>query len=407
VKVLTFTTLYPNRETPGLGVFVENRVARVAAADGVSLRVVAPVARVPFPLRAATRHAARPAVPEREERRGVAVSHPRYPVVPRIGLPAAAALLYAGTRSHVEGLLRDGFEADLLDAHYVYPDGVAAALLARRLGLPLALTARGTDLNLYARLPGLRGMIRWALRRADCAIAVSEALARRAVALGAPAERVRTLRNGVDLERFRILDRERARRDLGLRAPVLGSVGNLWAHKGHGLVIEALKHLPGLQLVVVGEGAERRRFEALASALGVRERVRFLGALPHERMCELYNALDALVLASSREGCPNVVLEAMACGTPVVGTKVGGIPELVTDADCGLLAEERTPEALSDAVRRLLAAPPARERVRVRAERFGWDETVQGVVEVFRGIVAERGATPERRSREARLRGPR
>jgi glycosyltransferase involved in cell wall biosynthesis len=275
---------------------------------------------------------------------------------------------------------------------------VAAALLARRLGKPLVITGRGTDLNLLPRWRRVRRMIRWAAERADACITVSAALREVLIELGIDAGKVRVLRNGVDLVTFAPRNREAARRAWGLEGPTIASVGHLIERKGHDHVIAALPALPDVRLLIAGDGPERRRLESLAAELGVAERVRFAGTVPHERLTEVYNAVDALVLASSREGWPNVVLEALACGTPVVATRVWGTPEIVTQPEAGLLLDERTPAAIAAGMRRLLAAPPDRAATRRFAERFSWDETTAGQIELFRSIV-------ERRAHEAR--GPR
>jgi glycosyltransferase involved in cell wall biosynthesis len=165
------------------------------------------------------------------------------------------------------------------------------------------------------------------------------------------------------------------------------TVGYLIERKGHHLVIEALQRLPQFQLVVVGSGPERKALDDLAQRLGVAERVQFVGTVPQSELYLYYSAADVLVLASSREGWANVLLEAMACGTPVVATRIWGTPEVVTAPVAGRLAGERTAGALSEAVRDLFGNLPSRSDVRRYAEQFGWAETTQGQIELFRSIV--------------------
>jgi len=204
------------------------------------------------------------------------------------------------------------------------------------------------------------------------------------------------LRNGVDLEQFRPSDRERARRDLRVTKLTLASVGNLVELKGHHLVIEALTLLPDWQLLIAGEGPERGRLTALATSLGVGARVTFLGEIPHEQMASIYSAADILVLASSREGWPNVVLEAMACGTPVVATAVGGVTEMLSTPMAGRLLEERSTAAIAAKVRDLLADGPDRAATRSHAETFSWEAITAGQVSIFRKVLAERRPAPQR-----------
>ena len=204
------------------------------------------------------------------------------------------------------------------------------------------------------------------------------------VTLGADAEAVTVLRNGVDLRQFSPPeDREAARKTLGLQGPTLVSVGHLIERKRHHLVIEALVHLPDWSLVIAGEGPERGRLESLAYRLGVANRVRLLGARPHAALGEIYGAADVLVLASSREGWANVLLEAMACGTPVVASDIPGNSEVVQRREAGLIAGRNTAEGLAEAVRALWAEAPARDAVRAYAEAFSWEATSTGQIEVF------------------------
>jgi glycosyltransferase involved in cell wall biosynthesis len=170
------------------------------------------------------------------------------------------------------------------------------------------------------------------------------------------------------------------------------SVGHLIERKGHDIAIEALRYLPDYQLLLAGQGPEQSNLKSLATRLGVHGRVRFLGSVPHEELRTIYSAADALVLASSREGWPNVLLEAMACGTPVVASPVWGNPEIVSSPDAGVLMRSRTAEGLSEAVNSLFASLPDRNATRAFAEKFSWVETSQGQVRLFQRILQEREA---------------
>jgi glycosyltransferase involved in cell wall biosynthesis len=169
---------------------------------------------------------------------------------------------------------------------------------------------------------------------------------------------------------------------------MLLSVGNLLAFKGHGLIIEALSLLPGCELVIAGEGPDRAAFDALARQAGVSARVRFAGSLSQHDLRRYYCAADALVLASSREGWPNVLLEAMACGTPVVATRVGGVPEIVKSLDAGVIVEQRSAAAIAQSIGSLLARPQARPATRRYAEQFGWGATTRAQLQLFRQILS-------------------
>jgi glycosyltransferase involved in cell wall biosynthesis len=383
LRVLCFTSLFPNAAQPRHGLFVAERLRHLRASGRVEATVVAPVPWFPSTAPRWGRYATYARVPAAETQAGMPVLHPRYLALPRIGMSVAPALMAAGAYRCVTRL-RDRFE--LIDAHYFYPDGVAAVALGRRLGKPVVVTARGTDLNVISGhlLPRLQ--IRCAARAAAGLVTVSAALRDRLVALGVAPERVAVLRNGVDLERFAPCAREAVRARLGLDGHVLLAVGNLVPEKGHALGLEALAQLAGATLLVAGEGPLRAELERLAARLGVAGRVRFLGSLPQDALVEYYNAADALLLTSQREGLPNVVLEALACGTPVVALRVGGVPEIVAEGAAGRLVAKPDAGAVAATVRSLLEAPPPRAATRRHAQGFGWDATTRGQIELFTRI---------------------
>lgn len=387
IRILTFTTLYPNAIKPQHGVFVENRLRHLLKSGRVEARVVAPVPWLPSENRMFGNYADLAGVPMREQRHGIFVDHPRYPVIPKIGMSVAPLLLYRAAKRHIDRLIREGVEFDVIDAHYFYPDGVAAAMLGRQFNKPVTITARGSDINLIAGYALPRRMIKWAAETADGVASVCEALKHRMSEIGIQNDKIRVLRNGVDLEMFHpVADREKLRERLGLTGFTLLLVGNLIPRKSHDLVIKALVDIPDAKLLIAGEGPEEVALRRLSARLGVGGRVQFLGSVPHERLIEYYNAADILVLASSREGWANVLLEAMACGTPVVASNVWGTPEVVATAEAGLLMQERNPRALVNTVRKLRSSLPDRHETRAYACLFSWEATTLGQIEMFQSI---------------------
>ena len=248
IRIVTFSTLFPNLAQPVNGVFVENRLRHLVDSGQVEARVVAPVPWVPSSDRRFGTWARYAEVPSYEERHGIRIWHPRFPVIPKVGMTAAPSLMYLWTRRAVRRLLAEA-DFDLIDAHYFYPDGVAAALIARELGKPLVITARGTDLNLIPQFALPRAQIGWAAGFADGIITVCDALQQPLLDLGVPGDKVSTLRNGVDLVSFQPRDRAAARTKLGISGQVLASVGLLIERKGHHLVIDALRQLPDCHAV--------------------------------------------------------------------------------------------------------------------------------------------------------------
>jgi teichuronic acid biosynthesis glycosyltransferase TuaC len=393
LRLLTFSTLYPNPAQPNHGVFVENRLRHLVAGGEATSSVLAPVPWFPGRSPASRLISRSPEIPPCETRHGIAVHHPRFLAVPGLGMVANPLTLYRAARRALARMVGEGFVFDAIDGHYLYPDGVVAVWLARDYSVPVVLTARGSDTSQlpHYRLPGR--LIRAAIAHADALIAVSAALKDGLVALGAPPEKVTVLRNGVDLDTFRPLpDRAAARVELGFDGPILLSVGLLIERKRHHLTIQALAQLPGHRLVIVGEGPERSALEALAARLGVADRVRLVGPVPHARLPLYYGAADVMVLASSREGWANVLLESMACGTKVVATPAWGSREAVAAPEAGVVIDEASPEALAAGIRRVLADPPDRAATRAYAERFGWDETTAGQLTLFRRVLERRQA---------------
>lgn len=389
LRLLTFTTLYPNAAMPNHGVFVETRLRHLVAHEDVSSIVIAPVPFFPSKNPRLGRWARLAAAPAHETRHGIDIRHPRHLAIPKVGQAVAPALLFAGAARTLGRLISNGYRPDAIDAHYLYPDGVAAIWLGRRFKLPVVLTARGSDVSEWPHLAIPGKLIRRALREADALIAVSAALERGMISLGADPARITVLRNGVDAEIFRPHDRAEARATLGLGRRTIISVGHLIERKGHHRVIETLTLMPELDLMIVGEGPERGRLMALAERLGLADRVSFVGAKPQAELSLYYSAADALVLASSREGWANVLLEAMACGTPVVASPIWGNPEVVRERSAGLVAAENTPAAIADALRDLLADPPSREATRLYAEGHGWREISAGQRAIFARVISE------------------
>jgi teichuronic acid biosynthesis glycosyltransferase TuaC len=388
VRLLTFSTLFPHAARPNQGIFVENRLRHLIASGEATSPVLAPVPWFPSGSKLFGDWALHARAPTAEIRYGITIHHPRYPVIPKLGMSIAPWLLYRAMVPRVERLLTEGQRFDAIDAHYIYPDGVAATWLGRRFGLPVVMTARGTDVNLIPcfRIP--RRLIEGAIRDASALIAVSAALKDVLVELGAPEEKVTVLRNGVETDLFcPPEDRTAARTALGLSGPALISVGALIERKGHHRTIEAMRQLPEFELVIVGEGPERQRLAALINKYGLSDRVRLVGPRPHRELPALYGAADASVLASSREGWANVLLESMACGTPVVAANIWGNPEVLRAPAGGVIYEPNTPDGIAAAVRRLFADTPNRTATRAYAELFSWDETTAGQLALFRRIV--------------------
>ncbi len=373
-RVLVFSTLYPNAAQPNHGVFVENRLRHTLALGGISASVVAPVPYFPFSHPMFGRYAHFAKVPEHEVRHGIDVVHPRYLVIPRLSR-LTPYFLYRTALRLVRSMQKQGQNFDVIDAHYFYPDGVAAAWLGRKLEIPVVITGRGTDLTLIPKDAHALRKIQGAIAQSSAMITVCEDLRQHLLRLGAREDRTLTLRNGVDLQQFTPGDRNAARMQFASSRFTWVSVGSLIPRKGHHITIEALARSLDCNLLIAGSGPLRAELELLAGRLGVGHRVRFLGDVPHAALPSVYRAADVMVLASDREGWANVLLEAMACGTPVVATNINGTAEVVRAPAAGRLMTARTPEALLAAMSELRRNMPSSQATRAYAELFSWAQT--------------------------------
>ncbi len=377
MKILTLSNLYPHKEKPTFGIFVENRLQALLATGGIETLVISPKPWFPLLKFISAEYAAAARLPAMELRQGVTVYYPRYLHIPRLGMRLQPFLMALRLRYLLRHLRARGFDFDLIDAHYFYPDGVAAVLLGNWFQRPVMITARGSDINEIATHAKPRAMILDAACQAAHVATVSEALRQKLIALGVPGENISTLRNGVDLVKFHpSKDRAALRKARGVTRLRVISVGNLIPLKGHDLVIRAMGAIPAAELVICGDGPELANLQSLVSSLNLGDRVSFTGRLNQGDLIEQYQLADVLILASATEGWPNVLLEAMACGTAVVATDVGGVREILEGTDAGVMCE-RTLESISLRLSQLLQALPDRESARKHAEKFDWQATSQ------------------------------
>ncbi len=384
MNILTITTLFPNQKQFRHGIFIETRLRYLLNTGKITATVIAPVPWFPFKSDFFKQYAIYAEVPRFEEKAGLDVYHPRYLVIPKIGMLFTPFFMAVALYVQIKKLQKkEKFE--LIDAHYYYPDGVAVALVAKVLKIPFFISARGSDINLISDFILPRKMILWAANLASGSITVSRALKDKMLELGFNPDKIHVYRNGIDLELFKPLNKKKCKKKYGLTKKVLLSIGNLIELKGHSLIIEAMQELEGFQLVIVGKGERKRSLKLLVEKLNLTDRVVFFNEKTQSELVEIYSASDAFVLASSNEGMANVLLESIACGTPVVATNVGGSPEVVRNPDAGILIK-RTPKDIAQGVLALFDNYPARENTRKYAENFSWESTTQGLLKLFYAI---------------------
>ncbi|MBB3861056.1 glycosyltransferase involved in cell wall biosynthesis [Novosphingobium hassiacum] len=392
-RLLSLSTLYPAPGRTGFGRFVARQMEALAARGDWDVTVINPVGLPPLPLK---RYESLRAIPAQERQGDVTVYHPRFTLIPGLSGPInpsliAHAVMPLAKRLHAENPF------DLIDAQFFYPDGPAAAKIARELGLPLTIKARGSDIHLWGGKAFARRQMLAAADQASALVSVSRALARDMAALGMPEDRITVHYTGLDRARFCPIGRPAARQLISAipslqvwsRGPLLLCVGALVPLKGQALAIRALTLLPeDVRLAIAGTGGEERALKALVTQLGLDDRVQFLGAVEHDLLPQLLCAADVMVLPSEREGLANAWIEAIACGTPVVIPDVGGAREVVQDNSAGRIAE-RTPEAIAEAVADLLANPVAAQDVARNAERFSWGANAVALAEIYEKAAAK------------------
>jgi teichuronic acid biosynthesis glycosyltransferase TuaC len=402
LRLVTLSSLFPHSGEAGSGLFVRERMSRVGRR--IPVTVVSP--RPWFPGQEVIRRfqpGYRIPAASREVHGGLAAWYPRFTAPPGVLRRFDARAMARGIRPLLERLRREpGF--DIIDAHFTFPDGVAAFHLARVLGIPYTITLRGTELG-HSREPALLRQMTQAWRHAARVIGVSESLRRLAVQLGAPEERSLVVGNGVDADLFAPGDQVSARwrLDIAADAKVLITVGGLVERKGFHRVIAAMPALlqrhPRLHYLIVGgpsrEGDLSDELRRQVNSLGLQERVSFLGPVRPEGLAAILAAADVFVLSTRNEGWANVILEAMACGLPVVATDVGGNREVVATASLGTIVPFDDHGALVAALDDALTRNWDRAMIRTYAEDNHWDRRVDQLVEMFKAVRRE-GAVPSR-----------
>ncbi|KPF91290.1 glycoside hydrolase [Novosphingobium sp. AAP83] len=393
MRLLSISTLYPAPGRTGFGRFVARQMEALAARGDWQVTVINPIGLPPLPLK---RYAPLRAIPPVENQGAVTVHHPRFTLIPAISGPFNPALIANAVLPMAQRLHKQT-PFDMVDAQFFYPDGPAAARIARALGLPLAIKARGSDIHLWGKSALARCQMLTAAHQAKALLSVSQGLAQDMAALGMPEDNTHVHYTGLDRDRFQPLDRKASRQrisgipglDVPPDGPLLLSVGALVPIKGQAIAIRALSHLPDdVQLVIAGTGPEDAALKALASELGFAARVHFPGAVEHDVLPHLLCAADAMVLPSEREGLANAWIEAIACGTPVIIPDIGGAREVVLDDSAGRIVE-RTPEAIAQAVIEVLANPPGQNSVAANAERFSWSANAAALSEIYEKAAAK------------------
>lgn len=390
MKILTFTTLFPSSSQPNFGIFIYQRMAAVMQYFDVDVKVVAPVPYFP-PLQKFKRWYHYSQVPDFENIEPFDVWHPRYVVTPKIGMSMYGFSMFLSTY-HLIKRLHKNYHFDLIDAHYIYPDGFAAVLLGKVLRIPVVLSARGTDINHYPHLPIIRNLIIYTIDKADATISVCESLKSTMLELSHCKKEVYVVANGIDQDRFHKLEKFCVRKRVGIDIDdkILLTVGALIKRKGIHILIEAINRLKkdgilNFRTIIIGKGEEKATLSQQIQEASLEENIKIIGEVMNEELVFWYNSADIFFLGSSREGWPNVVCEALACGTPVVATGVNGIPEIIDSDEVGLIVE-RTPESFAEGIVKAFNKNWDYEKIHSYGQSRNWNQVAAEVSEIFSSI---------------------
>ena len=326
-----------------------------------------------------------------EKWKGLEISRPCFFYTPKFFKNNDAQFYARGILPWVKKLCCT-WQPDILDAHFIWPDGVGVSLIAKNVGIPYVITLRGKLFECMKEPSQIRQCAE-ALKGASAVISVSSGLAEAAIELGVDPARVNVITNGVDTDNFNIKDKNICRKVLGLPEDkrILLTVAHLGHRKGHHEVIRALADLPeDICLVLVGGPAQGGTHETImteAKKSGVEKRVILAGPQPYEQVARYFSAADASVLASYREGCPNAVLESLACGTPVVATDVGAVRDIVPVPGTGFIVPRKKVEPLTEGIKKVLSTNWVPESVIEESKVRSWEQVALEAQAVFKGIV--------------------
>jgi glycosyltransferase involved in cell wall biosynthesis len=388
VKVLILSRNYPNAVMPRAGIWVEGLVR---ALDRIcDLRVVSPLPYCP-PLPRFVAQSRLRDIPRRDRIHGIDVRYPRFAAGPGYSLHNYEADTYFwGARGEVDRLRRE-FPFDLIHAHFSYPDGVAAARLARRYGVPLLITEHAPWLPWMEQYPRVRRQAVWASRQCAFHMGVSQYVRDTITRFTGPAENLRVVPVGVDGATFRP--------EPGGGAPdpnLIVYAGRIHPIKGVDVLLQAMLQVvarrPEARLILVGGGSffrgyrlREERLRAMAAELGLGRHAEFIGERPPDKVARLMGQSAVVVLPSRAESFGAVLVEALACGTPVVATRCGGSEDIVTER-VGLLIDKECPDVLAAAIERVLDRRSDYDPAELRAhalDNFSWDGIARRTLDLY------------------------
>lgn len=391
MKILVISSVFPNKHQPAKGIFIKQQLLELD--KSCRIKVISPVPWFP-PLRIFKKWHVFSQIDKKENIKGIEVYHPRYFLIPKIGRLFYGYFYFIGIFKTIRRITKT-FSVDVILAYFAYPDGFAAALAAKMMNKPLVIKVLGSDINVFTKNRVRRYLTAVALKKANKIIAVSNELRTKIEKLGVKREKIEVVLNGVDIKRFKLSNQADCRNKLNLanNKQIILFVGNLKKEKGTDCLIEAFpkviaKHKKA-NLIFVGEGEHRIELIRKIKSLNLESSVSLEGEKLHSEIPLWLAACDLVCLPSYNEGCPNIILEALACGKPVVATRVGAVPEIISSDEYGFLVDVNKKDDLAEAISKSLDKQWSQEKLRERVSGFTWAGTAEGIKNILEGVIPD------------------
>ena len=379
-SILLISNLYPNYKEPTRGLFIKQ------LAESLSKKALVTVI-APLPFNPLEYLGQKSRVPPIEKIGNITVYHPRYIVIPKMLRFLTGYFFYFGIKNLVSQLRRDG-KADVISAHWIYPDGFASTLIAKKLGCPIALHALGCDINEYTKYKLRKRLIKKALAHSDVNIVKSQRLKTSIVNLGIDSNKTHVIHNGINKDIFVKTPSVDARQRLclSLHKKYCLFIGNFQIEKGLEYLIKASALIKddNLHFLIVGSGPLETEVKNLVSKLNLEKNYTFLGRIEHSSIPLYMSASNLLCLPSLREGCPNVVLESLSCGTPVVASDVGAVPDIITNDSFGIIVRPKEPNDLANGIIKGLNID---KNGMPDFDWYSWEENSDRILKLFNSII--------------------
>lgn len=387
-KILIISHLFNNNIEQQKAPFVSDQVKWLS--ELVELKVIAPILWYPFS-RYSKRWGKLMDIKKRELHGNVEVSHPRYLAIP-IRISATIAAFFYSLSVGVNILqIREKFEFDIIHAHFAYPDGITSVVMGKIFHTPVILTVHGSDINEYLKIRELRFIITYILNNVKHVIAVSESLKQKIIEMGIDENKITVIPNGYDPKLFKIIDQNYSRTKLNLphNKKILLFIGTLTEIKGLNYLIKAMKDViqyeKNVLLIIVGEGYEKEQYKLLTKNNNLEDYIEFVGSKKHSEIPLWLNACDLFVLPSINEGFGVVLIEAAACGKPVVASNVGGIPEASNPIARKLIPPKDSKE-LAKSILEMLNSEFDPVKIIAMNEKFKYDLITKNLIGIYETV---------------------